>query len=307
MNGGLSSCLLGIRREATEKKTRKPMTQTLLSELTSRFAQFSDTPALDASVLLAHVISKPRTWVLAHPELTLTDEQQDHLHNSLEQLGAGTPFPYVLGHWEFFGMDFDITPDVLIPRPETELLVEKAIAWLQESSVRRTVADIGTGSGAIAISIAANVPDANILATDISQRALSVARKNAKKFSVDHHIEFVECDLLPGKPELFTTEQHLDLICANLPYIPTNTLLKLPVYKREPSLALDGGEDGLHLIRRLLEVAPAWLAPNSMILLEIEATTGLQALNLAYDMFSEAEIHLHRDLTGNDRLLEIML
>ena len=283
------------------------MTQTLLSELTSRFAHFSDTAALDASVLIAHVISRSRTWVLAHPELTLTTEQQKQLDASIQRLEAGEPFPYVLGHWEFFGMEFDITPDVLIPRPETELLVEKAIAWMQESSVRRTMADIGTGSGVIAVSIAANVPDVNILATDISRDALLVAKKNAEKFNVEHRIDFVECDLLPAKPELFTTEQHLDLICANLPYIPTDTLLKLPVYKREPTLALDGGEDGLHLIRRLLEVAPAWLAPNSMILLEIEATTGLQALNLACDMFSDAEIHLHQDLTGNDRLLEIML
>jgi release factor glutamine methyltransferase len=244
---------------------------------------------------------------LAHPELQLSEDQQNQLHNSLQRLEAGEPLPYVLGHWEFFGMDFDITSDVLIPRPETEMLVEKAIAWLQESPVRRTVADIGTGSGAIAVSIAANVPGVNILATDISSKALAVAKKNAQKFGLDHCIEFVKCDLLPAQPDLFTTEQHLDLICANLPYIPTNTLHTLPVYGREPTLALDGGDDGLTLIRRLLDVAPAWLAPNSMILLEIEASTGIQALGMACDLFSEAEIHLHQDLTGNDRLLEIML
>ena len=104
----------------------------LLSDITTRLTLFSDTPALDASVLLAHIINKPRTWVLAHPELTLSAEQQHALNESLSRLEAGTPFPYVLGHWEFFGLEFDITPDVLIPRPETELLVEKAIAWLQE-------------------------------------------------------------------------------------------------------------------------------------------------------------------------------
>ena len=146
-----------------------------------------------------------------------------------------------------------------------------------------------------------------VLATDISNAALQVAKKNAQKFDVDARIEFVECDLLPAKPRLFTSEQHLDLICANLPYIPTDTLQNLPVYRREPTLALDGGDDGLKLIRRLLQIAPEWLAPNSLILLEIEATTGIKALNLACDLFSEAEIHLHQDLTGNDRLLEIML
>ena len=279
----------------------------LLSEITDRLRSLSDTPALDASVLLAHIMDRPRTWVMAHPEAELTSEQQDDLNDSLERLERGESFPYVLGHWEFFGMELDITPDVLIPRPETEMLVERAIAWLQESPVRRTLADVGTGSGAIAIAIAVNVPDAVILATDLSDQVLKIAKKNAQKLGVDQRIEFVQCDLLPPRPDLFTTEQHLDLICANLPYIPTGTLRSLPIYGREPTLALDGGEDGLKLIRRLLTVGPEWLAPNGMMLLEIESTRGLQALNLACDLFSEATIHLHQDLAGQDRLLEIHL
>ena len=244
---------------------------------------------------------------MAHPELTLTTEQQIRLDDSLEQLGKGESFPYVLGHWEFFGMELDITPDVLIPRPETELLAEKAIAWLQGSSVRRTVADVGTGSGAIAVAIAVNAPDAHILATDISYAALEVAKGNAHKFNVSDRIDFVQCDLLPPHPDPLSTEGHFDLICANLPYIPTKILQDLPIYGREPTLALDGGADGLDLFRKLMKVAPEWLAPNSLILLEIEATRGIQALNLACDMFSQAEIHLHQDLTGRDRLLEIRL
>ena len=279
----------------------------LLSEITDRLRSLSDTPALDASVLLAHIMDRPRTWVMAHPEAELTSEQQDDLNDSLERLERGESFPYVLGHWEFFGLDLDITPDVLIPRPETEMLVERAIAWLQESPVRRTLADVGTGSGAIAIAIAVNVPDAVILATDLSDQVLKIAKKNAQKLGVDQRIEFVQCDLLPPRPDLFTTEQHLDLICANLPYIPTDTLHALPIYGREPTLALDGGDDGLKLIRRLLTVGPEWLAPNGMMLLEIESTRGVQALNLACDLFSEATIHLHQDLAGQDRLLEIHL
>ena len=279
----------------------------LLSEITDRLRSLSDTPALDASVLLAHIIDRPRTWVMAHPEAELTSEQQNHLNDSLKRLERGESFPYVLGHWEFFGMELDITPDVLIPRPETEMLVERAIAWLQESPVRRTLADVGTGSGAIAIAIAVNVPDAVILATDLSDQVLKIAKKNAQKLGVDQRIEFVQCDLLPPRPDLFTTEQHLDLICANLPYIPTDTLHALPIYGREPTLALDGGDDGLKLIRRLLTVGPEWLAPNGMMLLEIESTRGVQALNLACDLFSEATIHLHQDLAGQDRLLEIHL
>lgn len=279
----------------------------LHSDITNSLASISDTPDLDASVLIAHVINKPRTWVMAHPEFTLTTEQQMQLNESLTRLENGEPFPYVLGHWEFFGLDFDITPDVLIPRPETELLVEKAIVWLQESKVRRTIADIGTGSGVIAVSLAVNVPDADILATDISSIALQVAKRNAEKISVINNIEFVECDLLPNKSTFENRHLPFDLICANLPYIPTETLSHLSVFGREPTVALDGGADGLDLFRKLLNIAPDWLAPNALILLEIEATLGIQVLNLAYDMFGQAEIHLHKDLTGRDRLLEIRL
>jgi release factor glutamine methyltransferase len=279
----------------------------LLSDITSRLASISDTSALDASVILGHILNKPRTWVMAHPELTLTDQQQENLDSALARLESGEPFPYVLGHWEFFGHDFDITPDVLIPRPETELLVEKALAWLKESPVRRTVADVGTGSGIIAVTIAMEIPSARILATDISPAALQVAQNNTYKFDIADRINFVECDILPPHPKSLPTEEHFDLLCANLPYIPTETLRSLPVYEREPRLALDGGSDGLDLFRKLMSRAPEWMAPNSLILLEIESTLGVQALNLACDMFSRAEIHLHKDLTGRDRLLEIML
>jgi release factor glutamine methyltransferase len=203
----------------------------------------------------------------------------------------------------------------LIPRPETELLVEKAIAWLQESPVRRTVADVGTGLGDIAISLAVNVPDAELLATDISSKALQVAKQNSIKHGVNERIEFIECDLLPDRRPLTDDDtwsavsrlRSLDLLCANLPYIPTETLSHLSVFGREPTVALDGGADGLDLFRKLLNIAPEWLAPNALILLELEATLGIQVLNLTYDMFGQAEIHLHQDFTGRDRLLEIRL
>lgn len=283
------------------------MPASLLSDVTDRLTGLSDTPALDASVLIAHLLSRPRTWVMAHPELSLTPQQKEQLDDSLRRLELGESFPYVLGHWEFFGLDFEVTPDVLIPRPETELLVERALVWLRESPVRRTVADVGTGSGVIAVAIAVNMPDVHVLATDISHGALEVARRNALKHGVSHRIDFVQCDLLPGHMASLATELHFDLICANLPYIPTETLHRLPVFEREPSRALDGGEDGLELIRRLLNLGPAWLAPNGLLLLEIESTRSIQALNLACDLFSQASIHLHQDLAGQDRLLEIML
>jgi len=276
-------------------------------DLTTRLASISDTPNLDASVLLAHIVNMPRTWVMAHPELTLTPEQQRQLGESLARLENGESFPYVLGHWEFFGLDLDVTPDVLIPRPETELLVEKAIVWLQASSTRRTVADVGTGSGAIAVSLAVNVPHVHILATDISPKAVQVAQRNAEKNAVSNRINFVECDLLPPRSLGAFQESKINVLCANLPYIPTKTLHTLPIYGREPTLALDGGENGLEVISNLLHIAPLWLAPDGLMLLEIEATRGSQTVNLVQDLFPQAKIQLHQDLTGRDRLIEIQL
>ncbi len=286
------------------------MTQTLGDTLTDKIKNLpADLNEHDAQLLLAHVIGHPRSWLLAHPEAHLSAPQLESVNQAFSRLEAGEPLPYILGHWEFFGMDFDITSDVLIPRPETELMVEKAINWLAASPERRTVADIGTGSGIIAVTIAMHVPDAIILATDISPKALRVARANAEKFHVHHRIEFMECDLLPESKVASQTSDlrpsTFDLLCANLPYIPTQTLRDLPIFGREPTLALDGGEDGLDLYRRLLAFAPDRLAPRGMILLELEATQGVKALNLAYDAFSEATIQLHQDLAGHDRLLQI--
>lgn len=264
----------------------------------------TDFPELDARILLAHAMGCPRSWLIAHLDAPLSTLQIESADRAFSRLKAGEPLPYILEHWEFFGLDFDITPDVLIPRPETELLVEKVIGWLKASPERRTVADVGTGSGIIATSIAMNIPDARILATDVSQAALKIAKHNAEKYHVHHNIEFVECDLFPSSSFKFHPSS-FDLICANLPYIPTKTLSELPIFGREPTLALDGGEDGLDIYRRLLDVAPAWLAPHGMILLEIEATQGIKALNLAADKFSESHTSLRQDLAGHDRLLEI--
>jgi release factor glutamine methyltransferase len=288
------------------------MKTSLLSDISTRLARTSDTPALDASVLIAHIVNRSRTWVLAHPELTLNAVQQKNLDNTLTQLKKGKPLPYIVGHLEFFSLDFDITPDVLIPRPETELLVEKAITWLEKHPGKRNVTDVGTGSGAIAVSLAVNVPDAKIIATDISSKALRVAKQNAKKHNVSERITFIECDLLPQPFAPLPMREGLevvemDLLCANLPYIPTNIVRKLPVYHHEPPLALDGGKDGFVLIRRLIEQSNNFLAPNSKMLLEIDSTLGKQAVQLAHDILPNANVELHQDLAGRDRLLEIGL
>ena len=264
----------------------------------------NDSTELDAQLILAHALGHQRTWLLAHLDAHLTPPQIDSAQQAFTAFQAGTPLPYILGHWEFFGLDFDINRSVLIPRPETELLVEKAIAWLTSHPEARTIVDIGTGSGAIAVTIAMHIPNARILATDISPAALQVAKHNAEKFHVHHQIEFVECDLLPASAG---ERSPFDLLCSNPPYIPTDTLQQLPIFGHEPTLALDGGSDGLDIYRRLFAIASDWLAPKGLMLLEIESTLGLKALNLACDSFLEASIHLHQDLTGRDRLLEIIL
>lgn len=285
--------------------------QDLLATADKRLAPFSDTPLLDAQVLFAHILQKPRVWVVSHPKYEIQKETQEQIELALEKLEAGEPLPYVLGKWEFFGLQLEVTRDVLIPRPETELLVEKAITWLKAHPEKRSIADIGTGSGAIAIAIAKHIPDARILATDISPDALQVARRNAEKSQAQDRIEFVECDLLPEsnvKVQMSNLQPlNFDVICSNLPYIPTKTLRSLPIFEREPTLALDGGADGLDIYRRLFKLAPGWLAPGGMMLLEIESTLGMRALSLAYDSFSRFTIHLHQDLAGRDRLLEVAL
>ena len=160
--------------------------------------------------------------------------------------------------------------------------------------------DLGTGSGCIAIALAAAVPGVEVMAADISPVALAVARRNAERLLPASPITFVEADLFPGR-------EKFHLVTANLPYIPTSTLTRLPVVTHEPVLALDGGEDGLAVIRRLLKAAPAHLLEGGCLLLEIEISQGSAVMSLAKESFPEAEVQLHPDLTGRDRLVEILL
>ncbi len=277
-----------------------------------------ETPALDAQVLLAHVTGQNRAWVLAHPEASLTPEQEAALETAIRRLQAGVPLPYVLGRWEFFGLDFELTPDVLIPRPETELLVETALRWVRthpEAAYR--FVDVGTGSGCIAVALAVHVPRAMIVATDISPAALAVAQRNARKHGVEDRITFVECDLLPQTADdrpwtvnpdtstVYGPPSTVHIFTANLPYIPTETLTGLDVFNREPSLALDGGPDGLELIRRLLALLTAKTDKGSLILLEIEERQGAAVEALARAAFPDADIQIKKDLAGIDRLAVI--
>lgn len=260
----------------------------------------SETAPLDAQVLLAHVMHVPRTWVLIHPEAPLSMAQQAALQAAVSRLRAGTPLPYVLGVWAFYGRDFEVSPAVLIPRPETELLVETALAWLDAHPRAKRVAEAGTGSGCIAVSLAAERPHLHIVASDISAAALAIARRNAQRHAARVH--FLQADLLaPLAPRT------CNLICANLPYIPTATLQQLTVYQKEPTLALDGGPDGLTVIQRLLTQAETRLTHGGCLLLEIEATQGESAPRAAHKVFPDAHIDVLPDLAGHPRVLRVLV
>lgn len=260
----------------------------------------SETARLDAQVLLAHVLGRSRAWLLAHPEVEPTQEQLAALEISVERAAAGEPLPYIIGGWEFYGHWFELSPATLVPRPETELLVERAIHRLAGAG-SSLAADVGTGSGCIAISLALALPNVRVLAVDRSADALQVARRNASRLGASSRIDFVQADLLPP------LAHPLDLLCANLPYIPTAELDRLPVARFEPRMALDGGPDGLALIRRLLSRIGPSLAPGAALLLEIEAGQGTPALDLGRALFPGAQVEVLPDLAGQARLLEIEL
>lgn len=273
-----------------------------LKEGVEKLNGHSETPNLDAQVLLADILHQSRAWIVSHPEVGLTGPDLSAWQVKLNSLEKGTPLPYVLGHWEFFGLDFKVSPDTLIPRPETEILVEQAISWLDEShNTRCRVADIGTGTGCIAISIAKNESHSTVYATDLSLPALKIAVDNAQKHCVADRIEFLVGNLLPPLNTKF------DLICANLPYIPEYALPHLEVAHHEPILALNGGHEGLEQIARLLEIAPLYIEPGGLLLLEIEKTQAELVRSLAKQHFPAAEISLIQDLANHDRLVKIQV
>ena len=270
-----------------------------LKDTRTRLIGLSENPSLDAQILLAHMLGQDRSWVLAHPEANLSAAQVQQREQALARLESGEAPPYVLGEWEFYGLKIALTPDVLIPRPETELLVETALSWLAANPKRRRAADIGTGSGCIAIALGVHVPDLELTASDISSRALEVARSNFARNDLLDRVQLVQADLMEDLPGPF------DLICANLPYIPSSRLDELSVARREPRLALDGGPDGLTLIRGLLRQAKDELLLGGLLLAEVDDSQETSAAALARGQFPDATIDLLHDLAGKPRLLRV--
>lgn len=272
----------------------------IVNEISRHLAKVSDTPMLDAQVLTGHVLEKPRAWVLAHPDAIISHEEQTELERLASRLEQGVPLPYILGHWEFYGLELIVTPDTLIPRPETELLVDYALTWLEKSPSRRLAADVGTGSGCITVALTTHIPDLKVISIDISCAALRVAQQNLRNHKLEKQVDLLQADLLKPVKERF------DLICANLPYIPTQTLKTLKIYDREPSLALDGGPEGLDLIQELLDQSRDRLSEDGLMLVEIEASHGEAALSLVEEFFSGSQVEIKSDLAGRDRLITIV-
>ena len=254
--------------------------------------------------MVARAAQKPRSWALAHPEACLSSVQAAWLEQAILRLEADEPLPYVLGEWEFFGLSYAVSPAALIPRPESELLVDHALAWCRQRSSQQAevlrIADIGTGTGCIAISLAVNLPQVFLVGGDISEAALLLAQHNARLHQVSHHIALVQADLLTP-----FALQSFHLVCANLPYIPSLALRHLAVYEKEPVVALDGGPDGLDFIRRIILQAPACLASGGLLLAEIEANQGQTVQEFAQKVIRNAQVNVYKDYSGKDRLLKV--
>jgi len=224
-----------------------------------------DEPRMDAALLLSHTLGRDRTFLIAHDDELLSAEQSRIFDDLVLRRASGEPLQYLTGHQEFFKLDFEVTPDVLIPRPETELIVE-AVLELFPQNAEFNFADVGTGSGCIAISILHERAQARATAIDKSARALEVARRNAARHQVTDRLRMLESDLFAALPR----EETFDLIVSNPPYIQSGALKTLQREVRlEPQSALDGGTDGLTLIRRLLSDAPAFLRARGYLVFEI--------------------------------------
>jgi len=277
----------------------------------------SPTARLDAELLLAHALGWQRARLLAEGRLPLEQPQEAAFHSLVARRAALEPIAYLVGHKEFYGLDFEIDPRVLVPRPETELLVELTLGFARRttnderrslddpalrpsSSVLRplSIVDVGTGSGAIAVALAVHLPIARLIAIDISRDALELARRNMERHAVAERVRLIQGDLLDP------LDEPVDLIVSNPPYTILSEIDE-GVRRYEPRQALDGGVDGLDLYRRLLAAAPAKLRPRGAILLEIGATQAAAVTELARRSFPEAAVSVHQDLAGRDRAVVI--
>jgi len=265
--------------------------------------QVSDEPELEAELLLRHCLGVDRASLYRLLTAELSEEEQQRFRDLVRRRLIHEPTAYIIGHKEFFGLDFEVTPAAIIPRPETEVLVELAIEAAHKKLLADAlpIADVGTGSGAIAVALASALPEGKITATDTSPEALELAQRNAARHRVDKRIRFLQSDLLDTVPG------RVDVLVANLPYVTTADWKALPpeIKDHEPREGLDGGPDGLRVIERLLEQAPARLSPSGVLLAEIGDMQGRAAKAAARAAFPEAAVKVMPDPSGRDRVLAV--
>ncbi|HEU5228282.1 MAG TPA: peptide chain release factor N(5)-glutamine methyltransferase [Ktedonobacteraceae bacterium] len=267
------------------------------------------TPRLDAQLLAGHILGIERAMLYAYPEREMSPEQEQAFFDLIERRGHGEPVAYLLGHKEFYGRDFLVDRRVLIPRPETELLVEAALAVIQQkiaAGQMPLVADIGTGSGAIAITLAVEEPSLPYLyACDISPQALEVALLNSQRHHVEQRVSLRQGDLLAALPE------PVDILIANLPYVGTEemALLAPDVRAYEPHLALFSGPYGLGLLQRFCQETQqsGMLKSGGVMLLEIGYQQRTPLTQSIYELWPHATIAYEKDYGGWDRLLQIAI
>ncbi len=257
---------------------------------------------LEAQVLLAFAMKKSKEFCFAHPEFRLASASLKKYRVAVAKRSQGVPVAYLTGHREFFGLDFFVTPAVLIPRPETELVVELALEQL--GSKNMTLCDVGTGSGCIAVTLAKKRPDINVVAVDISPRALQVARKNARLHDVQDRVELLQSDLLSK-----ITTRHFDGLVANLPYIgkSENHLVEREVVEHEPSEALFAGETGLELFEKLFAQIALMNPPPRWLIAEMGFSQKPALQKLIKKYFGNKHVVWKNDLAGLPRCFVLIL
>ncbi len=253
-------------------------------------------PRMNAEVLLMFVLNCDRAYVYAHPERELTSDELQRYDEALETRSRGVPSQYITGHQEFWGLDFIVNPAVLIPRPETEHVIETVVPLAREAE-RPRIVDVGTGSGCIAIALAHELPQAEITAVDLSSEALDVARLNAARLQVESRIRFLQSDLLAS-----VSDEQFDFVVSNPPYVGECEAdrVQREVRKFEPHMAVFGGEQGLDIIQRLVSQAWPVLHDGGWLVMEIGFTQSRAVLEMLSD-WSEAQAI--PDLQGIPRVI----
>jgi release factor glutamine methyltransferase len=263
-----------------------------------------DSPRLTAELLLSFVLNMQRIELYMHFDKEVDKPQLDKLRDLVKRCAGHEPVQYLIGRTEFYSLSLKVAPDCLIPRPETELLVERAIEFLRGRTGAQYVCDLCTGCGCIAVAIGKNYPDAKIIATDISEQTLNIAAENIKKYQLDQKIELLQGNLFePLISQLDVKE--FDLIVCNPPYVslPGYEKLDAKVKNYEPKLALDGGADGLDIYRKIAVEIGGHLKKDGALMLEIGYLQGQQVKGLLEDSKCFGPIKIEKDHSSNDRIV----